>query len=217
MGLPIDFAMLTFLISIGLIALLAVAVAPVRGAVAGVVLAANSIASAWIFVLMILVTADIVARFALNAPISGVTEIVEISILSVLYLQVTHALKTGRITRSDALYTMLRRKAPWLGESLGFLFHIAGAALAVVLIIGGWPQWIRAFEGNYFVGNVGVFTFPQWPQKFLLVAGSALIAIQFVLLAADNIRALAGKAPLETTDAESVEVIAFAEDRSRDE
>lgn len=209
--------MIIFLISIAVVSVLAIALAPVRGAFAGVVLAANSIASAWIFVLMVLVTADIFARFALNAPISGVTEIVEISILGVLYLQVTHALKAGRITRSDALYTMLRRRLPWLGESLGFLFHIAGAVLAVVLIIGGWPQWIRAYEGNFFVGNVGVFTFPQWPQKFLMVVGSALIAIQFVLLAIDNIRALKGKPPLEATDTVSVEITAIAEDGSRDE
>ncbi|MEK9662631.1 MAG: TRAP transporter small permease [Alphaproteobacteria bacterium] len=170
------------------------------------VLVFNAIASAWIFVIMLLVTLDIILRFAFGGPISGVTEIVEISIVVVLFLQMTHALKVGRITRSDALYSIMLRRTPLLGNTLGALFHLAGVGLMIAIVKGGWPKWLQAYDGGHFVGNVGVFTFPEWPQRLVLVIGCGAMAIQFLLLALDNMRAMFGKPPLEVEAAVDVEV-----------
>jgi TRAP-type mannitol/chloroaromatic compound transport system permease small subunit len=171
-----------------------------------IVVTANAAASGWIFVLMALVTSDIVLRFAFNSPISGVTEIVEISIVIILYLQLTHTLKVGRMTRSDALYSVILRRYPVVGNLMGFFFSAAGVGLMIAIIKGGWPKWIQAYHGNFFIGNVGVFTFPEWPQRLILVIGCALLAIQFSLLAFDNIRALFGKHPLVTEKTVDVEI-----------
>jgi len=171
-----------------------------------IVVGANAAASVWIFVLMALVTTDIVLRFIFGSPISGVTEIVEISIVIILYLQLTHTLKVGRMTRSDALYSSILRRYPPVGNIMGILFSAAGVGLMIAIIKGGWPKWIQAYEGNFFVGNTGVFTFPEWPQRFILVIGYAMLAIQFALLALDNIRGLFGKPPLEHEEAIDVEV-----------
>ena len=171
-----------------------------------VVVSANAAASGWIFVLMALVTADILLRFVFDSPISGVTEIVEISIVIVLYLQLTHTLKVGRMTRSDALYSAILRRFPAVGNIMGFFFSAAGVGLMIAIIKGGWPKWLQAYHGDFFVGNVGVFTFPEWPQRLVLVFGCALLAIQFALMALDNIRALFGKPSLasgKSTDVQS--------------
>lgn len=164
--------------------------------------------------MMGLVTTDIVMRFVFNAPISGVTEIVEISIVTILYLQLAHTLKVGRITRSDALYGQLLRRVPALGNILGILFHIAGVGLCVAIIEGGWPKWLQAYDGGHYVGNVGVFTFPEWPQRLVLVIGCGLLAIQFALAVLDNVRGLFGLPPLEQEDAVDVEVDSLGEQRS---
>jgi C4-dicarboxylate transporter, DctM subunit len=171
----------------------------------GMVLLFNALASAWIFAIMLLVTLDIILRFAFGGPISGVTEIVEISIVVVLFLQMTHALKVGRITRSDALYSVILRRSPVFGNIMGALFNLAGVGLMVAIIGGGWPKWIQAYEGGHFVGNVGVFTFPEWPQRLVLVIGCATMGMQFLLLALDNVRAMFGKPPLEIERAVDVE------------
>ena len=176
-----------------------------------IVVTANAAASGWIFVLMALVTSDIILRFVFASPISGVTEIVEISIVIILYLQLTHTLKVGRMTRSDALYSAILRRYPAVGNIMGFFFSAAGVGLMIAIIKGGWPKWIQAYHGNFFVGNVGVFTFPEWPQRLILVIGCALLAIQFALLALDNIRALFGKHPLVTEKAVDVELAAAEE------
>ena len=179
-----------------------------------IVVTANAAASGWIFVLMALVTSDIVLRFVFDSPISGVTEIVEISIVIILYLQLTHTLKVGRMTRSDALYSAILRRYPAVGNIMGFFFSAAGVGLMIAIIKGGWPKWLQAYHGNFFIGNVGVFTFPEWPQRLVLVIGCALLAIQFALLALDNIRALFGKQPLVTEKAVDVE-LAAAEERAK--
>jgi len=178
-----------------------------------IVIIANAAASAWIFVLMALITTDIVLRFVFGAPISGVTEIVEISIVIILYLQLTHTLKVGRMTRSDALYSTILRRYPAVGNIMGILFSAAGIGLMIAIIVGGWPKWLQAYEGGYFIGNTGVFTFPEWPQRLVLVVGCAMLAIQFALLALDNIRGLFGKPPLEYEKAVDVEVDVVEEKR----
>jgi TRAP-type mannitol/chloroaromatic compound transport system permease small subunit len=176
-----------------------------------IVVVANGAASGWIFVMMALITTDIVLRFVFGAPISGVTEIVEISIVIIVYLQLTHTLKVGRMTRSDALYSRILRRFPAVGNTMGIVFSLAGIGLMIAIIKGGWPKWIQAYEGGHFIGNTGVFTFPEWPQRLVLVIGCAMLAIQFALLALDNFRALFGKPPLEYEEAVDVEVAVVEE------
>ena len=171
-----------------------------------IVVVANAAASGWIFVMMALITTDITLRFIFNAPISGVTEIIEISIVVIVYLQLTHTLKVGRMTRSDALYSTILRRYPPVGHIMGILFSAAGIGLMIAIIKGGWPKWIQAYEGDFFVGNTGVFTFPEWPQRLILVIGCGMLAIQFALMALDNFRGLFGKPPLEYEKAVDVEV-----------
>ncbi len=176
-----------------------------------IVLISNALASGWIFVLMIIVTVDITMRFVFGAPISGVTEIVEISIVTILYLQLAHTLKVGRITRSDAFYGRILAKWPGFGNFLGILFHLAGVGLMLAIVIGGWPKWIQAYEGGHFVGNTGVFTFPEWPQRLVLVVGCAMLGLQFALMALDNVRGMFGLPPLEHEAAVDVEAEAVEE------
>jgi len=178
-----------------------------------IVLLANAAASGWIFVLMMLITTDITLRFVFGAPISGVTEIVEISIIIVTFLQLAHTLKVGRVTRSDALYSRILQRYPAVGNGMGILFAVAGIGLMVAIMWGGWPKWLQALHGGHFVGNKGVFTFPEWPQRLVLVIGCGMMAIQFFLLGLDNIRALFGKPPLEYEKAVDVEVDVVEERR----
>jgi TRAP-type mannitol/chloroaromatic compound transport system permease small subunit len=176
-----------------------------------VVLVSNAVASGWIFVLMLLITTDIVLRFVFNSPLSGTTEIVEISIVTILYLQLAHTLKVGRVTRSDALYGAILRKWPPIGNIMGILFHLAGVGLMVAIVYGGWPKWLQAYNGGHFIGNVGVFTFPEWPQRLVLVIGCTMLGIQFALAVVDNIRGMMGKPPLEHEEAVDVQVTAAEE------
>jgi TRAP-type mannitol/chloroaromatic compound transport system permease small subunit len=170
------------------------------------------LASAWIFVIMVLITLDILLRFLFGAPLSGVIEIVQISIVIILFMQVTHALKVGRITRSDALFKRILEKRPKIGNAMGVAFSLAGVFLMGVIVQQGWPKWLQALERGYFIGNTDVFTIPEWPQRLMVVIGCTAMAIQFLIMGIDHLRAMMGKQPLET--AKPIDIEAEAAERS---
>lgn len=169
----------------------------------GLVLAANALGSAWIVVVMFIVVADILLRYLFNAPLDGTTEIVQASIIAILYLQIAFTLRSGRLTRSDAFYARLMQRRPAAAHLLGLVFHLAGLLFMLAVIWPAWGRWVRAYEAGDFEGVPGVFTFPRWPAYFVLFLGCVLMAIQFALLMIDNLLCLAGRPPLRRLRAET--------------
>ena len=143
----------------------------------------NSLGTAWVLGLMGLVTLDVLARYLFNAPINGVTEFVELSIVGIVFLQLGAAVRAGRITRSDGLYSKLLTDRPTLGHTLGCAFDLSGALFAVLILYGGVPRLIEAYQRSYFVGNEGLFVFPLWPVRLILVVGCVVAAGQFLIFA----------------------------------
>jgi TRAP-type mannitol/chloroaromatic compound transport system permease small subunit len=152
---------------------------------------ANWLGSMWIFCMMLIVVFDVAMRFAYS-PVSGPKEIIEASIIIILYLQIAHTLKSGRITRSDAFYMRIVRSRPTVGHLLGAFFCLAGAGLMAAIMWEGWFKWIQSFEGGFYIGAVGVFAFPEWPVRLTLFVGCGLMGIQFLLMASDAIAAALG-------------------------
>lgn len=153
----------------------------------------NAIGSLWIFFLMILTNIDILGRYLFSKPLHGTLEITEMSIVGIIFLQLTHSLKAGKFTRSDGVYNFLLRRVPWLGNTFGLIFNIAGAFLAYVIMTGTWPRFIEAYQEKYYFGAFGVFTVISWPVRLIVVVGSAMLMIQFLLFAWQSLTALLGK------------------------
>ena len=78
----------------------------------------------------------------LNQPISGIPLIIEMSIIAIVFLQITAALRGGRLTRSDVLIGRILRNRPQLGFSLQSIYHLAGAALMVIPVLQTCDQRI---------------------------------------------------------------------------
>ena len=152
------------------------------------VVAMNAIGSVFIVFIMAMICVDIVARFVFDNPISGVSELTEIIIVGVVFLQLAHATRLGKLTRSDAAYGVLMARRPRYAHLLGIVYDAAGAFLLGVIVWGTWPKFITAWDRNFYIGNVGVFTFPEWPLWFLVIVGSAVITVQFILLVVHHIR-----------------------------
>lgn len=155
-----------------------------------VILASNCLGSAWILVIMLGIVADILGRFLFNSPISGTTELVTMSVVAILYMQLAYTLRSGSMTRSDAVLGRLIARRPVIGNGLAVLFCLAGAYLMGAIMMGAWPKWLKSLDGNFYVGVVGVFTFPDWPRLLIVFIGCALTALQFLVLAAGNARAM---------------------------
>ena len=149
----------------------------------------NSIGSIWIFALMILIVADVVARSGFNQPINGVTDIASFSIIGIVFLQLGATVYTGRMTKGDVLLEILNRYSRRTGALLEALFLLVGAAMFALIVRAIWPTLTRALARNEYFGVEGVFTFPTWPVRMIIVVGAAAVVITYLLQAAKALHA----------------------------
>lgn len=142
---------------------------------------------------MMLIVVDVGGRFFLGNPIAGVPEMVAMSILAIVFLQIANTTAQGKLTRSDALLAALHRRSPRLAEGFDALLHLAGVALLAMLSSAFWPQFVRGWDRNTMVGTQGQFLAPIWPVHGIVVIGAGLMLAVLALRAlALAIRALRG-------------------------
>lgn len=146
----------------------------------------NVLGTALILVVMALVNADVIGRTVFGAPISGVPEMVALSIVAIVFLQVTQSVRAGRLIRSEGLINLA---PPRLRAALFALYDLAALGLIAVLLHASWPIFLSAWERGTFVGAVGDFIAPIWPVKLIIVIGCAALVVQFALSAAGNLAA----------------------------
>lgn len=149
----------------------------------------NAIGTGWIFVIMILMTADVLGRNLFNAPIRGVVEIVTLSIVSIVFIQLADTLRTGRLTRADAFLGSLMRRSPAAGHALQAVFHLAGAALLATMCVASWPLLLESWRNGEYLGAIGDFRAPVWIMRAVIIVGSACTALTFAFLAFAGLRA----------------------------
>jgi TRAP-type mannitol/chloroaromatic compound transport system permease small subunit len=155
--------------------------------VAVVVEGLNSVGTLWILLLMLLICADVVGRTLFGHPIAGVPEMVSLSIVGIVFLQLPSTLRSGRLTRSDMLLAAVARRSPRALHAVEIVFHSLGLVLMGFIVRASWPRFLVSIERKEFVGVVGHFTAPTWPIKAILIIGSTLLALQFLLIAAKHL------------------------------
>ena len=154
------------------------------------VMALSSIGTAWIFLLMLIINADVLARLLLNAPIDGVPELVSLSIVGIVFLQLSDAVRAGRLTRSDGFFNRIVVSRPRLGMTLNIFYDLCGLAFFAAILIGIVPIFIEAYEGDYYAGTDGIFTVPVWPIRLILVISCITVIAVFIALIKRHVSAL---------------------------
>jgi C4-dicarboxylate transporter, DctM subunit len=142
--------------------------------------ALNAAGVVWVFALMLLISADIIARTVFDDPIAGVTEMVSLSLVACVFLQLAHAVLHSRLMRVEMFLMPLERRAPAAASAWRASYALLGSALLVALVLGSWPDLTSAWTSSEFAGVEGIFTIPVWPIKLLIVAGSGIAAVVLV-------------------------------------
>jgi len=140
----------------------------------------SALGTALILGIMLLIAADVTGRFFIGKPIAGVPEMVAMSILAIVFLQIANTLARGKLTRSDAFLKMLRNLSPRLSDAVDAVLHGAGAALIWVLLSAFYPLFMRSYGRGQMIGTVGQFLAPIWPVHGIVLVGSALLFAVFV-------------------------------------
>jgi TRAP-type C4-dicarboxylate transport system permease small subunit len=159
--------------------------------------ALNAAGSVLIGAVMLLMCADVLLRNLANRPIDGVAELVATSIVMIVFLQLPATLRHGRMSRADLFIDPFIDRRPRAGKRLRALFSATGIFACGVIAYASWWPLLRSWTEDEFLGVEGLFTFPIWPMRALVVLGAALAAVQYLLLAVQDLR----ESPGTTADA----------------
>lgn len=180
-------------------------------AVIRIAMALNVLGTSVLFVLIIVMNTDVVARGFFNAPFRGVVEVVIFSLVLIVFLQLPDVVQGNRLTRSDGFLRILSQKRP-RAAGLGSRIINLVAGVFFAMIAGAiWPEFVESFEScsffsqpefgppptgdllkdlsdaldrcNYF-GTPGILTAPWWPAKLAIFIGVTLSSILLLFKAA---------------------------------
>ena len=73
--------------------------------------------------------------------------------------------------------------ASWPGRLLLASFDLLGALVMGQIVYSMTPLVLEAYERGYYLGNRGLFTFPEWPLKGMVVLGAAATFLCFLVRA----------------------------------
>lgn len=151
--------------------------------------AMNAIGTAWVGLITVLVTCDIVGRVAFNSPITGVPEIVKVSIVAIAWMQMAYTLRIGGHLRSEIILDRLPSKGKAI---VNLMAYSMGAFIFAMVIFSGWGNMIESWRIGEFEGELPVRV-PTYPVRTLLLLGAALTSIQFLILLKQTIQILLGR------------------------
>lgn len=150
----------------------------------GLLAGLNLLGAFWVVLLMVLITADVVGRAFFNAPLTGVPEIVKISVVGLVWAMMAHTLKIDAHLRSKILLNRMSFKARRVVEMLAC---VLGAVMFGLIVYSGWDQMIDAWRIGEFEGEEPVRV-PTYPIRSLVLLGAALTALQFCIMFVEHVR-----------------------------
>lgn len=152
------------------------------------VIGMDACAALVVLAMVVIVNVDVLGRWLFNRPLPGSVELTEMGVVAAVFLALAHCIAVGRMTRSETLLDATQTSAPRFNLLLRAAFNTCGAAVLLIIAYGQYPRLLDSWQFGYFKGNVGVFTAPRWPLDALLLLGVVAGMLQFLLLAARNIR-----------------------------
>lgn len=146
-----------------------------------IAMAANVAGTLTVLALVVILNVDVIARGFFNSPLKGTYEIVQLSVVLIVFLQLADVVRVDRLTRSDGFLNLLHNKRPGLTAGLRRIINAISAIFMFLIAYIMFPEFIKMWNTQDFFGIPGVFTVPWWPVKLVIASGSALACLIFVL------------------------------------
>ena len=136
----------------------------------------DGVASISIFLIMILITADVLSRLLLNKPFEGTAEIVSSIIIIVCFLEIPYVAVKGAHVRTTMLYDKMGKNGRL---AIDILAAMMGILVYAFIIRASWGNLLHAIE----IGEAeiaGSFRVTTIPGRFTIIFGSGLMILEFV-------------------------------------
>jgi TRAP-type C4-dicarboxylate transport system permease small subunit len=148
----------------------------------------NAIGTALILFIMTIMLVDIGGRVILNRPLAGVPEMVGMSIVAIVFLQLPNTVASRALIASDMLITPLAEARPRVAGAISAACSLIGAFVFAAIAYASWRFLVRSWTNEETYGTPGVFEFPQWPLRAVVVFGAAWTVVEFLRLVADDLK-----------------------------
>ena len=139
--------------------------------------ALNAFGSIWVLLIVALICSDSFGRSFFNRPLDGVNELVAVSMAFIVFCQLPDTVRLDKLTRSDTYLPRLQASRALAARLVVCGFDLLGMAMMIAIIVGTWPLLMELISHGYYIGEQGIFTFPEWPIKGMVVLGSVATAI----------------------------------------
>ena len=161
--------------------MLKIAVAGLSRVVNSVAMTANALGTLVVLALVVILNVDVMMRGVFSSPIPGTYEMVQFSVVLIVFLQLADVVRVDRLTRSDGFLNLLYTRRPALTANLRRIINAISAIFMGLIAYITFPEFLHMWDTQDYFGVPGLFTLPWWPVKMVITFGTALSCLVFVI------------------------------------
>jgi len=147
----------------------------------GVAIIANAAGTLVVLALVFVVNYDVVAREGFDKPFHGAVELVQFSMVLIVFLQLPDVVRVNRLTRSDGFLSIAVRRWPGVASVVDRIINLIACVFMLLIAIAIWPEFVEMLETRDYFGVPGIFTAPIWPLKLVIFLSASLCCFLFAL------------------------------------
>ncbi|WP_425046050.1 TRAP transporter small permease subunit [Primorskyibacter sp. S87] len=144
-------------------------------------IAANAMGTLVVLALVVILNVDVIARGLFSAPLRGTYEMVQFSVVMIVFLQLADVVRVDRLTRSDGFLNLMYHRRPGMTTNLRRLINAISAIFMALIAYVTFPEFLHMWKTQDYFGVPGLFTLPWWPVKLVIAFGTALASVIFLL------------------------------------
>lgn len=144
-------------------------------------IASNALGTLVVLALVVILNIDVIARGVFSAPIKGTYEMVQFSVVLIVFLQLADVVRVDRLTRSDGFLNVVHQRRPGIAANMRRIINVISAIFMGLIAYITFPEFLHMWNTQDYFGVPGLFTLPWWPVKLVITLGTALSCLVFTL------------------------------------
>jgi TRAP-type C4-dicarboxylate transport system permease small subunit len=134
-----------------------------------------------VLALVVVLNVDVVARGLFSAPLKGSYEMVQFSVVMIVFLQLPDVVRVDRLTRSDGFLGLIGTRRPGVATNMRRIINALSAIFMGLIAYITFPECLHMWDTQDYFGVPGLFTLPWWPVKLVISVGTSLACLIFVI------------------------------------
>jgi TRAP-type C4-dicarboxylate transport system permease small subunit len=144
-------------------------------------IASNALGTLVVLALVVILNVDVIARGVFSAPIKGTYEMVQFSVVLIVFLQLADVVRVDRLTRSDGFLNVVHQRRPGVAANIRRIINAISAIFMGLIAYITFPEFLHMWDTQDYFGVPGLFTLPWWPVKLGITLGTGLSCLIFAL------------------------------------